>query len=108
MSKITDALPGWCNVDNIAGLSQAELNAAMRQYAQQCIEARNQQGDAEYPAVMLTRMGHTEMCEVSLCIGKEWVTVLRDNGTNISHIVEPLGIRRAIEQRKADKKGSGN
>lgn len=62
--------------------------------------------EAQYPAVMLTRMEHTEMCEVSLCINKEWVVVLRDNGTNISHIVEPLGIRREIERHLATMSSS--
>lgn len=51
----------------------------------------------DYPAVQLTRntMG---MCVVSLEIGGKWVPVIKDNGDIIGHIVEPLGIRLAIER----------
>lgn len=51
---------------------------------------------AAHPAVMLTRISGTGMCEVSLEIDGKWIVVIRDNGDLISHIVEPSGIEMAI------------
>jgi hypothetical protein len=61
----------------------------------------------DYPAVQLTR-DTVGMCVVSLEIGGKWVPVIKDNGDIIGHIVEPLGIRLAIERAatNATKEGA--
>jgi hypothetical protein len=47
-----------------------------------------------WPAISLTRIGID--CVVAIEVDGRWVPVIRDNGDVISHIVEPLGVERAI------------
>lgn len=52
---------------------------------------------AEFPAIHLTRSsGGTTI--VAVDVGGRWVNVITEHGEIISHIIEPLGIRRRIEQ----------
>jgi hypothetical protein len=52
---------------------------------------------AACPAIHLTRSsGGTTT--VAIDVGGRWVNVITEHGDIISHIVEPLGIRRAIER----------
>lgn len=50
-----------------------------------------------FPAIHLTRSsGGTTT--VAIDVGGRWVNVITEHGEIISHIVEPLGIRKRIEQ----------
>ena len=74
--------------------------AACKDYAYQAWLAALSSGP-EYAAIHLTR-GADGKCEVAVEIKgarrRGWLTVISDSGEIISHIVEPLGIRRRAEE----------
>jgi hypothetical protein len=53
--------------------------------------------------ISLTR-GPSGDCTVSVEVGGRWIAVIEDNGEIISHIVEPLGILRALEDPAAERR----
>lgn len=48
-----------------------------------------------YPPIWLRTEGDSKV--VLIQVEGRWVEVIRDNGTNISHIAEPSGIASAID-----------
>lgn len=60
--------------------------------------------DKQFPAISLTRIGID--CVVSIEVNGAWVPVIVDNGDVISHIVEPLGVQRAIDSPRRGRQVS--
>lgn len=40
--------------------------------------------------------------EVQVEIGGEWITVIREHGDTISHIVEPAGVQTCLDRHRAN------
>ena len=95
---LTDALPElpeWTKMDNLGGLVPSAVRQAMRQYAQQCIEARNQQGDA---------IGAARYEFIRTLHPHEFANLWRENVAGRGTFDDLVDA--AIEQRKTDKKGT--